>query len=67
MEITKGKVYNVNQDQWMQHSRAEYHSTYNRKCDGVPLHNMIISMNDGFLDVGLFTADGILSEAEEPV
>ncbi|WP_312212381.1 hypothetical protein [Pseudescherichia sp.] len=67
MELTKGKIYNVNQDEWMQHSRAEYHSTYNRKCDGVPLHNMIIRMADGYLEMSVFTTDNILSEAEEPV
>lgn len=67
MELTKGKVYNVYQEEWMLHNRAEYHSTFNRKRDGVPLHNMLIRMNDGCLEVGTFHSDYVFSEAKEPV
>lgn len=68
MKLTKGKVYNVDQEySWMSHGRAEYHSTYSRECDGEPLHNMIIRMADGYLEMSVFITDNILSEAEEPV
>ncbi|WP_234116707.1 hypothetical protein [Citrobacter freundii] len=68
MELTKGKVYNVDQEySWMLHGRAEYHSTFSRQCDGEPLHNMIIRMADGDLEMSVFTTDNILSEAEEAV
>ncbi|MDV1857832.1 hypothetical protein RZR38_18870 [Citrobacter freundii] len=67
MELTKGKVYNVDPDEWMAHCRAEYHSTFNRWCDGMPLHNMIIRMRDGDLEISTFATDNIISEAEEPV
>lgn len=68
MELTKGKVYNVTREyNWTLHQRAEYHSTYNRECDGVPLHNMIIRMYGGDLEMVVFTTDNILSEAKEPV
>ncbi|EIC6851776.1 hypothetical protein LAI67_003064 [Salmonella enterica subsp. enterica serovar Johannesburg] len=68
MELTKGRLYNVEEEySWMLHSRAEYHSTFNREWDGEPLHNMIIRMADGDLEMSVFTTDNILSEAEEPV
>lgn len=68
MELTKGKTYNVSQEySWMLHGRAEYHSTHSRECDGAPLHNMIIRMSNGYLEMSIFTTDNILSEAEEPV
>lgn len=68
MELTKGKVYNVTREyDWVFHSRAEYHSTFPRECDGEPLHNMIIRMCSGDLEMAVFTTDNILSEAEEPV
>jgi len=68
MELTKGKVYNVTREyDWMLHYRAEYHSTFNRESDNAPLHNMIIRMYGGDLEMVVFTTDNILSEAEEPV
>lgn len=68
MELTKGKVYNVTREyDWTLHQRAEYHSTFNRECDGAPIHNMIIRMHCGDLEMAVFTTDNILSEAEEPV
>ncbi|WP_288845712.1 hypothetical protein [uncultured Citrobacter sp.] len=67
MQLTKGKVYNVDPDEWMLHSRAEYHSTFSRECDGMPLHNMIIRMRDGDLEISTFATDNIISEAEESV
>jgi hypothetical protein len=68
MELTKGKVYNVDQEySWMLHGRAEYHSTFSRESDGEPLHNMIIRMQNGYLEMSVFTTGNIQSEAEEPV
>ena len=68
MELKKGAVYNVTREyDWVLHTRAEYHSTFCRESDGLPLHNMIIRMYGGDLEMVTFTTDNIRSEAEEPV
>ena len=67
MDLIKGKVYVVEQEGWMLHDRAEYHSTFSRKSDGEPLHNMIIRMCDGYLEVSTFNTVEIISESEESV
>ncbi|MGV8004302.1 hypothetical protein QPK14_21420 [Photorhabdus temperata subsp. temperata] len=67
MKLEKGKVYVVAIDYYMKHDRAEYHSTRYRDSDNEPLHDMIIRMIDGDLEVGLFTTPEIigLSEIQE--
>ena len=64
MELIKGKNYVVEQESWMLHDRAEYHSTFSRKSDGEPLHNMIIRMCDGVLEVSTFSTVEIISETD---
>lgn len=68
LTLIKGRTYEVTREyDWLLHSRAEYHSTFPRECDGVPLHNMIIRMYGGDLEMVVFTDENILSESEEPV
>ncbi|WP_410759469.1 hypothetical protein [Citrobacter youngae] len=64
MDLMKGKVYVVEQESWMLHDRAEYHSTFSRKSDGEPLHNMIIRMCDGGLEVSVLSTVEIISETD---
>ncbi|NHB89582.1 hypothetical protein [Photorhabdus tasmaniensis] len=67
MKLEKGKIYDIEGDYYMQHNRAEYHSTRYRDSDREPLHDMIFRSIDGDLGVGLFTTPEIigLSETQE--
>lgn len=60
VNLQKGVVYAVNsQYDFMKHERGEYHSTFSREVDGAPLHNMIIRMQSGDLEIGVFLDEEI--------
>ncbi|CDH33749.1 hypothetical protein [Xenorhabdus bovienii] len=64
MKLEKGKIYDVLHQEWMEHNRAEYHSTRYRESDNEPLHDMIIRMVNGDLDMGLFFTKEIVGLSE---
>lgn len=60
MELDKGLIYKVRQEEWMAEPYAEHHSTYPREADGANLHNMIFRDRTGSLEMGLFMDEDII-------
>lgn len=63
-ELVKGQLYVITQDEsWMMGNLGEYHSTFPRKSDGEPLHNMVFRDASYSLEMTIVLTGEILAIA----
>ncbi len=63
-ELVKGQLYVITQDEsWMMGNLGEYHSTFPRKSDGEPLHNMVFRDASNGIEMTIVLTDEILAAA----
>jgi hypothetical protein len=62
--LEKGKLYVIVQDEsWMMGNLGEYHSSFPRKSDEEPLHNMVFRDASDSLEMTIVLSDEILGVA----
>lgn len=64
--LEKGKLYVIVQDEsWMMGNLGEYHSSFPRKSDEEPLHNMVFRDASGDIEMTVMLTDEVIAIAPD--